>query len=166
MIQQNIGEDIDNHGLLLWDTHNHTCQFIPIKNNYVFINAIIDNGIITNTDVLEKYKDRHLRIHCRNTNTTASQYTKLQEELKKEFHVHEIKTKPIGYVASYTTKNNQGNDNVVIEKQLIEKLCKPELYTDIIQLHETFKSNEKISQQSNVWNIIESQVSKCLRLWQ
>lgn len=56
LIQQNHGENIDGHGVLVWnaagsDKSTWTCQLHDIKNHYGFVDIICEDGSWINTDV-------------------------------------------------------------------------------------------------------------------
>lgn len=44
LIQQNYGEDLNNHGYIKWDINRRTGEFIKVKNDYGFINIDLING--------------------------------------------------------------------------------------------------------------------------
>ena len=48
LIQQNIGEDLDKHGLILWNVQKRTGVFHKIKNNYGYLQVTIDNKKLVN----------------------------------------------------------------------------------------------------------------------
>ena len=43
LIQQNLGEDVDNHGLIKWDIASRRGTHIPIKNNWSYITLYVDS---------------------------------------------------------------------------------------------------------------------------
>jgi DNA repair exonuclease SbcCD ATPase subunit len=43
LIQQNMGEDINNHGLIKWDIESKTGQLIPIQNTWSYVTLYVDN---------------------------------------------------------------------------------------------------------------------------
>ena len=43
LIQQNLGEDVANHGLIKWDIETKRGIFIPIKNDWSYITLYVDN---------------------------------------------------------------------------------------------------------------------------
>ena len=53
LIQQNIGEDLLNHGLILWDVKKKTGKFERIKNNYGYLKVNIENNKVDET-LMEK----------------------------------------------------------------------------------------------------------------
>ena len=46
LIQQNHGETIKGHGVLVWDIENNTSHFQEIKNDYCFYTHKIKNSKI------------------------------------------------------------------------------------------------------------------------
>jgi len=43
LIQQNLGEDINNHGLIKWNIESKTGQLIPIQNTWSYVTLYVDN---------------------------------------------------------------------------------------------------------------------------
>ena len=43
LIQQNLGEDVDNHGLIKWDVASRKGTLIPIKNDSTYITLYVDS---------------------------------------------------------------------------------------------------------------------------
>ena len=156
LIQQNYGESIDNHGILIWDLKNHTHEFIEIENDYVFIDLFIENGQISNQCILEKYKTKKFRIRCKNHLTTAIQYAEIQTQLKEKYDICEIRTgKPLGDIP--TQIDTQQSDiqydplDDGMENDLIEKWAQPHMYQEVNNLHSKLKSKEVTVQSA--WNI-------------
>lgn len=46
LIQQNFGESIDGHGMIIWDLIKDTSSFVPIKNDYGFLKIFMDGDKI------------------------------------------------------------------------------------------------------------------------
>jgi DNA repair exonuclease SbcCD ATPase subunit len=163
LIQQNFGEPTDHHGLLLWDTKTHMHTFHEIDNDYVFIDVHITNGVILNQSELDLYKGKFLRVRCQNMLTTASQYLTVQEELKKNHKIHQIKTgKPVeirpSQLNSNDTSETKPNEGVAEidpqqETELIRKLVKPGLCKEILDLHTEFATSTQTTHPSASWNI-------------
>jgi DNA repair exonuclease SbcCD ATPase subunit/DNA repair exonuclease SbcCD nuclease subunit len=160
LIQQNYGESIDDHGILLWDLSTHTSQFIPIDNEYVFIDAIINSGKVMNEDELAKYANKKLRIRCKNTETNIHQYNQIQMELKDKYTVIDIQTgKPIDTYSIRLQQEQreqpqeQSSNNEDIITDLIAKFTQPELTDDINKFHLTLKTQTQKTPTSS-WNII------------
>ena len=43
LIQQNLGEDCDNHGLIKWDVASRKGVLVPIKNEWAYVTLYVDN---------------------------------------------------------------------------------------------------------------------------
>jgi DNA repair exonuclease SbcCD nuclease subunit len=54
LIQQNLGEDVNNHGLIKWDIASRKGIFIPIQNDWSYINRLSSNMMPTLFDILDK----------------------------------------------------------------------------------------------------------------
>lgn len=154
LIQQNYGETIDYHGCLIWNTKTHKPTFIQIINEYIFIDAIINEGIIENLSHLEKYKNKYLRIRCILTNTSSSQYSVIQKKLSNEFNVVEFKTINKN-VCDFTHQNPQLTHDDFDDDYYIKKHAKPELCKNIINLHNSVKRDFENSNNFFCWNIVQ-----------
>lgn len=66
LIQQNLGEDIENHGLIKWDLSTNTGSFFPIYNDWSYVTINIDNKI-ANIDESQLTKNIRVRILYKNT---------------------------------------------------------------------------------------------------
>ena len=151
-IQQHIGESIDYHGLLIWNTHTHTHTFHNIDNDYVFIDIHIDNGIILNYDQLNKYKHKFLRIRCQNKNTSQYQYQEIVNELKNSYKIDFIQTGKPTNILPFNSSIN-ANSSIDSEINLIIKHGNPNLHNEIIKLHKSLKNNDTCN-SSYDWTII------------
>ena len=74
LIQQNISEDLTKHGLILWDVDKRTGVFHRIKNNYGYLEVVIDNKKVDKEYLMSKNesnpnipKNIHLRVLYKNT---------------------------------------------------------------------------------------------------
>lgn len=154
LIQQNYGEPIENHGFLVWDLKTHTHTFHHVDNDFIYIDAIVDKGLITNQSQIDNYKTKTLRVRCKNTNTTASQYTQIQNQLQLGYKIHEIKTaNPIHLPNSTHNPNTSTETEKELEITLIKQYAKPPLIDHIIKLHNVLRSDVTTSNESSVWNI-------------
>lgn len=62
LIQQNFGESINGHGYIRWDLCKEVSQFIPIKNDYGFINLHCKDGKIKDLDKIKIPKKAKLKV--------------------------------------------------------------------------------------------------------
>ena len=74
LIQQNISEDLNKHGLILWDVENKKGEFHRIKNNYGYLEVVIDDKQVEDTYFMTKDesnpnipKNIRLRVLYKNT---------------------------------------------------------------------------------------------------
>jgi hypothetical protein len=142
LIQQNYGEPIDNHGMIIWNIATHRGVFIPIENNYIFINIDIINGNIINKNTLDKYKYNKIRIKYNLTDTTVMQFNALQESLYSEYNIIEFKSGK--KITTHNTSTEHINIPVEydIEEKILKMECNPILYNDILELHNLVKKTE------------------------
>lgn len=55
LIQQNFGESIDGHGMIVWNLVEDNSEFIPIQNDYGFLKVFMDGDVVEGmVDVLPK----------------------------------------------------------------------------------------------------------------
>lgn len=63
MIQQNHGEDIDDHGFSLWDLNQKTYEHINIPNDYGFFTVEVNKGKLV-TDLTKIPKKARVHVKC------------------------------------------------------------------------------------------------------
>lgn len=86
LIQQNHGENYQNHGMLKWDVKNRTAEFIRIANDYGFVTLRIKNGIILNENELPEKP----RIRLQLEDTPISDVQRIIAEVRKKYSVQDI----------------------------------------------------------------------------
>ena len=128
---------------------------IEIENDYIFLYIDVKDGVITESSLstLTQYKNKNLRIKCKTSNTTNTQYAMLEEKLKTQYNVVSIGL--ANSLTSYNISNIfQANNEVLYEDEinLIKKECNIELENELIALHKDFYKN--VQQNINRWNIL------------
>jgi len=86
LIQQNHGEKIDNHGLLIWDLKNRISTHTEIENDYGYVTLEIDRG-----DILEVSRiPKKPRLRIKFVETDAADIKKIVTEIKKKYEVQDV----------------------------------------------------------------------------
>jgi len=109
LIQQNFGETLDFHGLMIWDVNTAQSKFIEVENDYGYVTLEVSNGIITTYPAKFPKKPR---IKLKIQNTTSSQIKTIVADLKSKYNVQDIvtqKVKDFHKDNSNTTKISLGN---------------------------------------------------------
>lgn len=155
LIQQNFSESIDYHGYLLWNVDTNTFKHIEIDNDYIFLNLYVDNGIVSNEEnILSKYKNKKLRIKCKITNTTNTQFKILKSRVMSEYNVITINLYNNLKVNNIddTKLNNPSHDDDV---SFIREYCNKDMMDNIISLHTDLikKGKSGTPQEIRYWNI-------------
>jgi DNA repair exonuclease SbcCD ATPase subunit len=89
LIQQNHGEDLENHGMIKWDLENKTSEFIKIENDYGFVTIRINN------DSVEKYKNvpKNVRLRIIYDNTKKETIQNLKDKISVKSDIIECEEK-------------------------------------------------------------------------
>ena len=152
LIQQNFGESIDNHGFLIWNTNTHLPTSVNIPNDYVRINVSANEGIITNTHLLDKYNDRKLMVKIAISNTNTAQLQTLTNNITSKYNIFQFNfTKPTKHSTNITNSITSHNDiSIDDEIQFIkDKTNKPLLIDDIVTMHH--KLHQNLSYTTSIW---------------
>ena len=168
MIQQNFGEDPENHGFLFWDISKKIMEEINLPNDYAMINFSIKPG--TDYDKLN-LKTTHLaRVNQFKVDwteyaayATYENETKIRKYLKEKYNATdiEIKTNRIytdikdGKMLSEVIDiNNKQVQQDIIKKYLKENKFSEEFINKIINIDEIINSRLQLSEHKNIlWNI-------------
>ena len=128
-IQQNFGESLDNHGVLVWDIKTRKSTFYEIKNRYGFINISVDNEKWELPKVIPEKP--YVRVVLKNTDDSFVDIIK--QELER-YDVQMFKTLRI----------TEEKEIVMLEHQNDLEILKEELKDDdrvdeILKLHNRLK---------------------------
>jgi hypothetical protein len=127
LIQQNHGENLKGHGMLVWDVATRTSEFVDIPNDFGFYTLEIDNGKFPRvTDIPKKP-----RLRIKVSNTDVSDIKKVLTEIRKEYDVDEFtvirtdslskqKKDSTGQEIKYTGIQDAEHQNTLI-KEYVEK---------------------------------------------
>ena len=86
LIQQNFGETLDKHGLLVWDLDTMSYEEIDINNDYGYYTMDIDNGNVPKVSNMPK--NPRLRVRLSNTDTADTK--KVIAEIKQLYGVEDF----------------------------------------------------------------------------
>ena len=166
LIQQNFGEDIINHGYLLWDLYNKDIKKINVYNNNGFIN--IKEGDDDNKDILiringkyEKTLEEHIKnnieifpksINIKNftnidqlkLNTILQKYNINYDTMDKLNNLKNFNnTNMLNSVSNLKNININDNYNITISDDIITEYFKPLLTEDnLLFLSKIIKNKE------------------------
>jgi DNA repair exonuclease SbcCD ATPase subunit len=161
LIQQNFGENLEEHGVLEWNIKTKKAVFYPIQNRYGFINIYVNNNIwnLPNT-VPEK---PYVRLLLKNTDN--EQVEQIRQELDKKFELQSFKTKQLtdeckaGFLLPEEITNHQDDIDILNEEMDVRE------FTDlrkehILDIHRTLKSqcfddNMKYDMNNQNWKILK-----------
>ena len=141
LIQQNFGENLKEHGVLIWDIISKKSEFIPIKNRYGFVNInVVNNNWKFPDNIPEK---PYIRLLLKNTNDEYSEIIK--NKLDEKFILQSFITKQITE-SSNTYENlpdevtiHQDDIDILIEEMNLQKFDNKKK-EDILDIHNTLKS--------------------------
>ena len=86
LVQQNFGESLDKHGLLVWDLDTLTYEEIDIQNDYGYYTLDIDKGVVPVVSNMPK----HPRLRVRLSNTDTADTKKVITEIKMRYGVDDF----------------------------------------------------------------------------
>ena len=88
LIQMNYGEELNNHGYILWDLVKESSKFVQIKNDYAYYTIEINsNKLITKVEK-ELPKNLRLRVFYRDTNLEKRQ--EIIEEFREKYNIIQL----------------------------------------------------------------------------
>ena len=141
LIQQNFGENVKEHGVLIWDIVTKKSNFVPITNKYGFVTIkVINNKWVLPNDIPEK---PFIRLLLKNTNNDYSEIIK--NELEKKYNLQSFKTTQI-------TENVQceelpdevtvhQDDIDIINEEMSLRNISEEKKANILEIHNRLKIN-------------------------
>ena len=141
LIQQNFGENIKEHGVLIWDIITKKSNFVPIKNKYGFVTIkVINNNWALPNDIPEK---PFIRLLLKNTNNNYSEIIK--SELEKKYDLQSFKTTQI----TETIQSEELPDEITVHQDYIDiineemslKNISEEKKVNILEIHNRLKIN-------------------------
>lgn len=147
LLQLNIGEDIDNHGYLLWDLAAkdpvRPYVFYPIRTRYGFAQLRIESGALVETDVPSNMPERPIVV-CRVVDlTTPAQLESCKRVIQERFRP--LKMLVESSFGERAAKRPRADDNTNAPRRssdadLIKRLAPSEHYEALIELHSTIQA--------------------------
>jgi DNA repair exonuclease SbcCD ATPase subunit len=86
LVQQNFGESLNGHGLLVWDLDSFKYEAIDIPNDYGYYTLDVDNGVVPIVTDMPKYP----RLRVRLSNTDTADTKKVITEIKMRYGVDDF----------------------------------------------------------------------------
>ena len=160
LIQQNHGENLKGHGMLVWDVETRTSEFVEIPNDYGYYTLDIIDGEFPVVDDMPKKP----RLRIRVANTDNADLKKILTKIRKKYKVDEftvIRTDTLSQqkVGDYSSSIHYDNiQNVEHQNALIKDYIDrnyPFLENDILQQVQDINRelNSKIPEEEVVRNI-------------
>ena len=124
LIQQNHGEDVNNHGLIKWDVANKSGTFIPITNDWSYITLFVENrkanhqcSVKDKNNIIHDPKCelmKNLRIRILYKNTPESYIMDYITLLKMNHNIHEFSYQNNENITGFeeTDSNDDSNDTL------------------------------------------------------
>jgi hypothetical protein len=161
LIQQNFGENLKEHGVLIWDIISKKSTFFPIKNRYGFVNInVINNNWKLPDNIPEK---PYVRLLLKNTNNEYSETIK--SKLDEKFILQSFSTKQITETSDvcenlpYEVTLHQDDLDILIEEMDLQKFDDKNK-ENILDIHNTLKSkcldeNLEYSMNNQNWKMLK-----------
>ena len=162
LIQQNHGESLDNHGMLLWDIKNKNSEFIPIENDTCYYTLYVNSGAYDVSNMPSQYSKMYLRI--RHTNTSPSEIKSIISKIKQKYQVIEVSNQQIRHSENNSIDISKSSahidtrdieyQNSIISSYLksVKKLNKAEIDAIVDINRKINQSIQKIDQTKNsIW---------------
>lgn len=112
LIQQNFGENIKNHGILIWDLKNKTSKLMKIENEYIYKTHVIKNT--TNTEI-DEIKNKKCRLRLRYKNIELVELLKYEKKIRKKYDIVKLVKEEI-----MVNEKNEEIKNDTTKKSYIE----------------------------------------------
>lgn len=80
-IQQNQGESLSNHGIIIWNLDDFSSEFVPLNNDYGYFTFEINNGKWENPTTLPKY----VRARVRYANSSIEQVAEIVKSNSSQY---------------------------------------------------------------------------------
>lgn len=86
LIQQNHGENLNGHGMLVWDVETKQSEFVEIENEYGYYTLDVIDGKVPVVDDMPKKP----RLRVKITNTDSADLKKALKDIRKKYKVDEF----------------------------------------------------------------------------
>ncbi|CAB4142808.1 AAA domain containing protein [uncultured Caudovirales phage] len=152
LIQQNFGESLDKHGLLVWDLDTLTYEEVDIPNDYGYYTLDVNSGVVPNVNDMPK----HPRLRVRLSNTDTADTKRAIAEIKMRYGVDDftiIRTDTL-------SKLKTGNRNTKLDFENIADInYQNSLISDYIGRMMPFVSTEDITAIQAINEDINSRIT-------
>lgn len=159
LVQQNHGENLKGHGMLVWDVESNKSEFVEIDNDYGYYTLEVINGKVPS--VTDMPKNPRLRIKI--TNTDSADIKNVLTKIRKKYKVDEftvirtdtLSKQKVGEEGKLTYDNIQDveHQNALI-KEYTDKnypMLSDELVSQVLDINREL--NTKIPEEDIVRNI-------------
>lgn len=164
LMQLNFGQEVEKHGLLLWNLDQNKYNHLTVENDFAFYNVIVQNGQIAEIPPIHA---KHPRIKIKYYNTSTAQLKDIQKQLRETYDVQELMLVRINEeleVKSSTFEYSLENlDNVQYQETLIKDYIQhSELSLKDGQLQSILQLNKEVNSQlkrktdkklTNLWSV-------------
>ena len=140
LIQQNFGENLKEHGVLVWDILTKKSNFYPIQNNYGFITIqVVNNEWKIPNNIPKK---PFIRLLLKDTNNDISE--SIKNNLEQNYELQSFKiiqlTEKIREEVPNEVSIHQGDIDIMIEEMNINNINE-EKKASILDIHNKLKVN-------------------------
>lgn len=160
LVQQNHGENLKGHGMLVWDVDTRTSEFVEIQNDYGYYTLEVENGKIP--DVSDMPINPRLRVRIKSTD--AADVQRVLADIRNKYNVSEftiIRDDTLSKTKLHNTDNqihyeniqNVEHQNGLIKDYLVRNY--PQITDNVIQEAQDINRelNTKIPDEEVVRNI-------------
>lgn len=162
LIQQNFSEDLDDHGLILWDISKKIGHFVKINNDFGFITYYFENNILKE----EPFKlPKIARVKIKYANTEKKIIDEFISKLKKSINLQYVIIQPvlkkdcnINNLCNEKLQKIDFTDNQVliqlissyVSKKLKDDIHKQDLLELVLFYHNNYMSKININKNSHI----------------
>lgn len=157
LVQQNYGESVSDHGVIVWNVSTSTSQFYDIDNPYAFVTVDITDGVLIDESVrvLSRYKHKELYVRCKLRNTSQHALDELAVALKDNYAITELSSVIVSCV-QHRQSAVSACDNTD-DVSLIRQYVPDTKYTDeIIELHRLYCTTSQCTDLP-YWTVIRAE---------
>lgn len=146
IIQQNHGESLSNHGMLVWDVKNRAFEFCEIENSHGFVTFDINNGKIISDEQNVPAKPR---MRLKVTETTATELKELLVYIRKKYSPDEVSINRTHSAIQDLHEINKIDvskiRDVQFQNSLIEDYLKTNFNANADELKKVFEINKRLN---------------------
>lgn len=132
LVQQNFGETINNHGMLLWDLKTKTSKLIEVPNDYTYKTHLITN--INNYEIPD-IENKLCRLRILYRGIERLDLIKYEKKIKTRYNI-------IQFVKQEITEDIEINKNMKEEEIMNKKFM--DIYREFLKINK-LTENQKVS---------------------